>query len=317
MSFHNRSKISLLIPGVAFSLLTVLVACGGGGDGVVITPPPPVVECDSTSYPSNGGCQTFARREDTRADTPFVENGGPVSLEVVLFKPMDGDRFPLLVVNHGSTGSGNDPGLFDDTFTNKSISRFFVERGWMVAFPQRRGRGQSDGLYDEGFLPDRSAYTCEADVTLAGADRALEDISAITDWLLLRADVDTTQMLMSGTSRGGVLTVASLGRRPEVYLGGINFVGGWLGEGCGTSSQVNQALFEEGAAFAGNTLWIYGENDSFYTVAHSQENFDAFTLAGGMAEFLVFSRGPGLNGHFIINDSDTWGSAVDTYLSKF
>ncbi len=42
----------------------------------------------------------------------------------------------------------------------------------MVAFPQRRGRGQSDGLYDEGFKPDRSSYSCQEDLTLGGAERA-------------------------------------------------------------------------------------------------------------------------------------------------
>lgn len=306
-----------LLPGV-ISLLVTVAGCGGGG-GAPTPPAPPPISCDSTSYADNGTCVTFAEREDTRAATPFVEDGNAVTLEVVLFKPLgatSGQRFPLLVVNHGSTGNGSNPGLFDDTYTSKNITRYFVERGWMVAFPQRRGRGQSDGLYDEGFLPDRSAYTCEESVTLAGADRALDDIDAITDWHLQRADVDTTRMLISGTSRGGILTVAYLGRRPGVYLGGINFVGGWLGEGCPTAVSVNQTLFEEGAQFAGQSLWIYANNDSFYSIAHSQGNFNAFTAAGGMGEFLVFTRTAGLNGHFIINSSELWGAAVEIYLGN-
>ncbi|NND59242.1 MAG: prolyl oligopeptidase family serine peptidase [Gammaproteobacteria bacterium] len=278
--------------------------------------PPPAVECNSTSFLLDGTCQTFAQREDARATTPFVDNGDPVTLEVVLFKPLNGSRFPLLVVNHGSTGFGNDPALFDDTYTNKSITRFFVERGWMVAFPQRRGRGQSDGLYDEGFLPDRSAYTCETAVTLAGAARALDDIDAATDWLLLREDVDTTRVLLSGTSRGGILTIAALARRPEVFVGGINFVGGWLGEGCSTATEVNQTLLVDGAAFGGTSLWLYGNDDSFYSIQHSQDNFNAFTGAGGMGQFVVFTRAPGLNGHFIINDSDLWGATVSAYLTE-
>ena len=55
----------------------------------------------------------------------------------------------------------------------------FVKKGYMVAFPQRRGRGKSEGLYDEGFNVDRSqGYACDPKQSLPGADRALTDIAA-------------------------------------------------------------------------------------------------------------------------------------------
>ena len=167
---------------------------------------------------------------DARAPTPFTENGQPVSLEVVLFKPLEGGRFPTLVMNHGSTGDGSDPTRFGITFTSKTIARYFVERGWMVAFPQRRGCGQSDGLYDEGFKPDRSSYSCQDDLTLGGAERALDDLDAATDWIRSRADVDST--------------------------------------------------------------------------------------AGGLGAFHEFTRAPGLNGHFLINDPQLWALTMDDYLGQ-
>lgn len=302
------------ITGLWLSLI-VLAGCEGGGDGAARQPEPIDPVCDSVSVLENGVCRVFAERIDARATTPFLEGGEPVELEVVLFRPLEGERFPLLVVNHGSTGNGSDPSLFDDTFIHKPTSLHFVEQGWMVAYPQRRGRGQSDGLYDEGFTPNRSGYSCSADIALAGADRALEDIDAVTDWLRMRTDVDTTRMLISGSSRGGILSVAYVARRPEVYLGAINFVGGWLGEGCGDFATVNRALFVEGAAFPGRSLWIYAENDSFYSLQHSRANYDAFTQAGGLGDFEVFRRDPGLNGHFIINDAERWGSVADAYIS--
>ena len=134
----------------------------------------------------------------------------------------------------------------------------------MVAFPQRRGRGQSDGLYDEGFTLDRSGYSCEHDLALLGAAHALEDLDAITDWLRNRMDVDTTRLLVGGTSRGGILAVAHTAQRPDVYLAAINFVGGWIAEGCGDYRSINRTLFVNGAAFPGPSLWLYGEYDSFY-----------------------------------------------------
>ena len=221
------------IAGPWLSLL-VLAGCGGGGDGVARQPEPVDPVCDSTSVPENGTCRAFAERIDARATTPFTEDGEPVELEVVLFRPLEGGRFPLLVVNHGSTGNGSDPSLFDDTFIHKPTSLHFVEQGWMVAYPQRRGRGRSDGLYDEG---------------------------------------------------------------------------------CGDFAAVNRSLFVDGAVFPARSLWIYAENDSFYSLEHSRVNFDAFTGAGGVGDFEVFRRDPGFNGHFIINDVERWSAAADAYKS--
>ena len=304
----------LAIAGVTM----LLVACSGGADGSDAPPTagPAETVCDATSVLENGVCRTFGVRIDERAPTPFVEDGETISLEVVIYRPVAEGRYPALVFNHGSTGNGSDPSLFGLTFTSKAVASFFVDRGWIVVFPQRRGRGASDGLYDEGFTADRSGYSCNFDRATAGADRALDDLDAVTDWLRGRADVDTTRMLVGGTSRGGILSVAFLPRRPDVYLGAINFVGGWIGEGCGDFRDINRNLFVRGAAFPGETLWIYGANDSFYSLSHSRNNFDAYTAAGGVGEFHTFTRAPGLNGHFVLNDPHLWQDAIDDYLGR-
>ena len=273
--------------------------------------------CETASAWDGAACTTYAMRLDERATTAFVENGMAVELEVVIFKPFGSGPFPAVMFNHGSTGDGSDPSLFTITAFTEPVAKFFTDRGWMVAFPQRRGRGrgQSDGLYDEGFNANRSFYSCERDVTLAGAERALADMDAAVDWLRNRPDVDTTRMLNAGASRGGILSLVQLARRAEVYLGAVNFVGGWLGEGCGDYLEVNRTLFIEGAVFPDDTLWLYANNDSFYSVAHSQANFDAFTKAGGLGTFNVYTRAAELNGHFLTNDPPLWGAEVEAYLA--
>ena len=298
-------------------ILLVLSACGGSGGGPVVIPEPVDLSCGPTGVPENGTCRTFAVQHTEWAPTPFVENGQPVDLEVVMLKPLEGQRFPAIVFHHGSTGNGSDPSTFGLTFVSKPVTQYFVERGWMVVFPQRRGRGRSGGLYDEGFKRDKSGYSCEAGLALAGAEHALQDLDVITDWVRSRADVDTTRMLVGGTSRGGVLSVVHVARRPDIYLGAINFVGGWIAEGCGDFREINTSLFTDGAAFPGTSLWLYGENDSFYSLPYSRTNFDAFTIAGGLGTFIELGRAPGLNGHFIINDPETWASPVDEYLAIF
>src|SRR5438128_762564 len=50
-----------------------------------------------------------------------------------------------------------------------------------------------------------------------------------------------------------------------------NFVGGWLGEGCRTAGEINGTLFQRGEKFARPSLWLYGQQDSFYSIEHSLE----------------------------------------------
>jgi dienelactone hydrolase len=272
--------------------------------------------CVSASAWDGSACRSFATRSVVRAPTPFVEIGMAIELEVVLFTPPGPGPFPTVMFNHGSTGNGSDPSLFTVTWTSESIAQFFARRGWLVAFPQRRGRGASDGLYDEGFTLNRSGYSCEAAIALAGATRALADLDAAVDYLRGRPEVDSTRMLAAGTSRGGILAVAHLARRPEVYRGAVNFVGGWLGEGCGDFASVNRTLFEQGAAFQGPSLWLYATNDSFYSLDHSRANFAAFTAVGGQGTLEIFSRASGLNGHFLVNDSALWGDELAAWLEQ-
>jgi hypothetical protein len=102
--------------------------------------------------------------------TDMLEDGRPVRLETAVFKPRGSGPFPLAVVNHGSTGKNSAPELAKLTWASIEIADFLNERGWLVAFPQRRGRGKSDGRYDEG--------GCNTDIALRGVDRALTDLEA-------------------------------------------------------------------------------------------------------------------------------------------
>ena len=246
--------------------------------------------------------------------TGLVENGKRVQLEAVVFRPAGKGPFPLAVVNHGSTGRGSDPRLFRQTFIAPMLAEFLSARGWLVAFPQRRGRGRSDGLYDEGFNTDRKqGYTCATQRSLAGADRALEDVRAAIAALQKRPDVQPGPVLLLGQSRGGALAVAYAGLHPEKVRGVIDFVGGWVGDGCGNAISVNRTLMNRGARFPRPMLWLYGRNDPYYPLDHSRGNFEAFRAAGGKGRFFGF-RVPGGNGHGVMQFPRLWAAEVDRYL---
>ena len=249
--------------------------------------------------------------------TDLVENNKSIALETVIFKPPGDGPFPLAVFNHGSTGIGKHAVAADLTDVDPWFADFLNEKGWMVAFPQRRGRGKSDGLYDEGFAEDRTqGYTCDTERSLAGADRALEDLHAAIVALRKRPDVSDAPVLLTGASRGGVLSIAYAGKYPEGTLGVINFVGGWVGEGCPTASTINQTLFNKGSAFKGSTLWLYGWNDSYYSMAHCRQNFEEFRKHGGQGQFVELTVPGENNGHCVTWYPTLWSKLVSSYLDR-
>src|SRR3984885_13421654 len=248
--------------------------------------------------------------------TALIEDGKPVDLEVVIFRPNGAGPFPLAMFNHGSTGNGTKPALFTETLFDVGLADFLNDRGWIVAFPQRRGRGKSGGLYDEGFSADRrQGYTCDFDTSLLGAERALDDIAAAMVAFKQRPDVAPSRVLIGGESRGGILSVAYAGMHPDQIFGVINFVGGWLGTGCDTASRLNGTLFERGARFDRPTLWLYGHHDSFFEIEHSRNNFALFQSAGGRGAFMEFDV-PGGYGHFVLGAPELWEGPVAEYLSS-
>ncbi len=101
---------------------------------------------------------------------------------------------------------------------------------------------------------------------------------------------------------------------PDQIFGVINFVGGWMGTGCDTASRLNGTLFERGARFDRLTLWLYGDQDPFYDIQHSRNNFMLFQSAGGKGTFLKFNV-PGGYGHAVLSAPELWEGPVAEYLS--
>ena len=309
----------VLSGGAAFAslLALTLISCGGPAPSATVPAAAAAATpsaCPSASAWDGAVCRPFAERVTVRAPTPFTENGRSVTLEVVLFRPFGPGPFPAVMFHHGSTGDGTNPSLFTVTYVSETVAQFFAERGWLVAFAQRRGRGASDGLYDEGFTPSRSGYSCVQGPALAGFEHAMADVDAAATYLAGRADVDATRLLNAGISRGGVLAITHAAERPGVFLGAVNFVGGWLAETCGDGPAVNGLLFQRAGRFAASTIWLYGEADTFYSLAHSRSNFSIFTAAGGRGTFNAYTRAPGLNGHYVINDPQLWAPALGAFV---
>lgn len=250
------------------------------------------------------------RRRTMKFEKFFIPSVEPqAQLEIVAAKPVGNGQFPTVVFNHGSTGRGLNTAVYSRTVAPEVVANYFVERGWMILFPQRRGRGKSGGLYGEGLGPDGSGYSCDPQVAIAGFERAVADLDAVVTHLRGRTDVDHEKLVVGGVSRGGILAIAYAGMRPNTFRGAINFNGGWLGRGCPSHEVVNPLLFERGAMAGISTLWLHGKSDQYYQIEHCRRNFDRFRSAGGQGTFVAAPMG-----HALMFKPALWSGHVDEYL---
>lgn len=241
---------------------------------------------------------------------PMTEpGGGRLTLEGTLYRPAGVERSPVLLFNHGSTGGG--AVLPTTTLPYPQVAAFFVERGFAVLAPMRRGRGASEGLHMEG------EGTCEPDSLAPGFARAVEDVDAALAYVRSQPWADTDRLLIGGQSRGGILSVAYAGMRPDSARGVINFAGGWTSGRCDTRpDNFNQATF----AAAGRrarvpTVWLYAEGDRYYPPESIRRYHAAFVQAGGEATFHLFPAF-GANGHRLVDHVQIWRTAADEFLRR-
>jgi dienelactone hydrolase len=248
----------------------------------------------------------------TTVRVPITEpgpGGRRFTLEATLYRPAGAGPHPVLLFNHGSTGGGTvAPGV---TMRASRQAQFFVERGFAVLAPMRRGRGASDGAHAE------YEGTCEAGVLGGGLARAIEDADAAMAYLRAQPWADPARMLIAGQSRGGILSVAYAAERPGTVRAVINFAGGWTSQRCDDAGRgFNRATF---AAAGGRTpvpmLWLYAEDDGYYSAAWIRRYHEAFAQAGGVATFHLFPPFGG-EGHRLVDRVEIWKAAADDSLRR-
>lgn len=245
-----------------------------------------------------------------RKSSMFVPSMEPgAQLQIVVARPDLDGPLPTIIFNHGSTGGGANTSFYSRTVCPAVVQNYFVQRGWMVLFPQRRGRGKSGGQYAEGLAADGSGYSCEPDIAMKGFERAIEDIDAVMTHVRMRADVDFKRLAIGGASRGGILSIAYAGMRSMSFRGAINFNGGWVGRACPAYETINPQIFAMGAAADISTLWLHGSYDQYYRIAHCRKNFERYISLGGKG---VFVAAPG--GHCLIFKPQLWKQSLDAYV---
>jgi dienelactone hydrolase len=241
-----------------------------------------------------------------------TKDSGKKGLEAVMVRPSEPGPHPLAVLTHGTPRAAGDRREMSP-WGMIPQAREFARRGWTTAIVFRPGYGDSGGDYRE----DAFACSNHADYYNSGKESA-KDLREAIAYLSKLPEVDPSRIVSVGVSTGGFANVALTADPPPGLLAAISFAGG---RGSKTPDSVcnPDLLIKAFRDFGKNSripmLWVYSENDHFFGPQIAQQFYQAFTEAGGKANFIhagPFRRdGHGL---FSLPGIPIWTPMVDDFL---
>jgi dienelactone hydrolase len=211
------------------------------------------------------------------------------ALEALTVRPARGSRFPVALILHGAPES--DGQLRDlDMSSNRQWARTLASRGWLAVSVARPGYSRSEG---SAFL---KTGTCQEPATAAYLDHHADDTEAMLRTIAQRADADMSHVLLVGKSVGGAVALDLAARRRLRIAAVINVSGGLsintdqltINPACALyQADVVWNFARFGAASRMPTLWLYAENDPWFSPAFVGRLRTAYTAAGGKAELAM------------------------------
>lgn len=312
----GMARIKAPIASAAMALLCAVTA------GAVLVAAAP---CSAASAAGEAVYGSFGP-EGPRLREQFwlLPGGDPKSpLRATVFRPAEEEgereapiRRPLVVINHGTSDATR---LAVAMPVYYWLSRWFVERGYVVMLPQRRGHGATGGVLAE------SIGNCADPDHFRSGLAAADDIEAATDYLSREPFVAPGEAIVVGISSGGWASLALASRNPANVRAVINIAGGRGGRPqqsnpdrtvCGETRLI-EAAHAYGLTAHLPTLWLYASNDSYFRPDLARGLATAWRDGGGNAELHVFPA-YGSDGHNLADDRagwDVWGDAVERFLA--
>lgn len=256
----------------------------------------------------------------------ILPSGDPArSLRATVFRPEETEKrenagneqntpHPLVVINHGTSSATR---LSVAMPVYYWLSKWFVDRGYVVVVPQRRGHGATGGELDE------SVGTCADPDHARSGEIAADDIEAVVNYMTREPDIAPHATVVVGISTGGWASLALAARNPSQVRAIVNMAGGRGGHAGGQPHAIcgKDRLIEAAGHFGSTaripTLWLYSENDSYFGPKLATEMAGAWRAGGAEAELDILPP-YGSDGHDIANDRagwDVWGAIAERFLT--
>jgi len=214
---------------------------------------------------------------ETVVDVPKSAGIFTVKLETTIYKPAGDGPFPLIVLNHGKA-RGN--AAFQPRARYSEQAAALVARGYVVAIPMRQGFSKSGGAYIGSGCNVESNGLIQA-----------EDVVAALDYMTQQPYVDRNRIVIMGQSHGGLTTLAFGTIAYPGVRGLVNFAGGLRNDTCiAWEDNLVRAFETYGRQSRYPSLWLYGDNDSYWPKPMPKQLFSAYTDAGGKARLVDFGN---------------------------
>ena len=243
-----------------------------------------------------------------------------------LVRPVGAGPFPLVIMNHGVSLDPKERSFFP-LVEFRDAAHWFAHRGYMVIAPA--GSGYGGAALD---LPDLGVYgvffsaigNCEnPNFRAPGLATATVD-NWIVDYMTSQKLIVPDNVIVVGQSAGGWGAIALSSLNPASVRAIITFAAGRGGHVDGKPNnncapdKLVAATGEFGRTSRVPMLWIYSSNDTYFGPELSKQMHEAFTVAGGKAEYHMLPPF-GTDGHFLIDSPDAvpmWAPLVSEFLDK-
>jgi dienelactone hydrolase len=252
----------------------------------------------------------------------------PLALPMFAYvvRPVGDGPFPLAIMNHGVSLDPIQRSFFP-LVEFRDAAKWFARRGYFVVAPVGTGYGASAidiperGLYGPFF--SKVGKCSNPNFRDAGLAVAQVDLWII-DFLAAEKRITPKDVVVVGQSAGAWASIALSSLNPPQVGAIIAFAGGRGGRVGGKPNnncapdKLVEATMDFGRTSRVPMLWIYIENDTFFGPALSKRMHEAFTSAGGKAQYhLVPPFGD--EGHFFIGSPNAipiWSPLVSRFLDE-
>jgi dienelactone hydrolase len=243
-----------------------------------------------------------------------------------LVRPVGEGPFPLVIMNHGVSLNPIDRSFFP-LVEFRDAAKWFAKQGYLVVAPVGTGYGASaidmpeHGLYGPFF--SKVGKCSNPNFHAPGLAVAQVDLWII-GYLAAEKRIVPKDVIVVGQSAGGWASIALSSLNPPQVKAIITFAAGRGGRVDGKPNnncapdKLVEATGEFGRTSRVPMLWIYIENDTFFGPALSKRMHEAFTAAGGKAEYHLVPPF-GSDGHFFIGSPDAipiWWPLVTKFLGE-
>jgi dienelactone hydrolase len=248
----------------------------------------------------------------------LVPSGDPaIPLRATVFRPHDAvpQRRKLVVINHGTDEATREAVSLPVYYW---LSRWFIERGFVVIIPQRRGHGATGGDLVE------SVGTCETADHYTSGQIAADDIASTIDFMTRQDFVASRDVVVVGISTGAWASLALASRNLQSVGSIVNFAGGRGGHAYGRVNEIcnfdglRAASYLYGKTARHPSIWLYAENDSYFGPEIVLALASEWKRADGNVEAHIFPA-LGKDGHTIVDDRgnwNVWGTVLEEFLGR-